>query len=143
MTTKAQIAEQAEAIAKLREWIKPGDTVHTILRHVSTSGMSRSISLVHMGGDGREPIGDFTYLAARAMGDKIDQKNGGIKVGGGGMDMGFALVYALSYRLYRDDFTCIGDGCPANDHSNPPHPARIAGSMQHSDAGYALRQRWL
>ena len=44
--TKAKKAEQAEAIARLREWIKPGDTVYTILDHVSSSGMSRAIRVV-------------------------------------------------------------------------------------------------
>lgn len=33
--TKAQKQEQADAIAKLREWLKPGDTVYTVLEHVS------------------------------------------------------------------------------------------------------------
>jgi hypothetical protein len=44
--TKAQQAERTEAIDKLREWIKPGDTVYTILQHVSRSGMSRHIRVV-------------------------------------------------------------------------------------------------
>lgn len=44
--TKAQRAERDEAITKLREWIKPGDTVYTILDHVSSSGMSRAIRVV-------------------------------------------------------------------------------------------------
>lgn len=34
--------EREEAITKLREWIKPGDTVYTILDHVSSSGMSQA-----------------------------------------------------------------------------------------------------
>jgi hypothetical protein len=36
-------AAQVEALAKLRDWIKPGDTVYTMLDHVSPSGMSRAI----------------------------------------------------------------------------------------------------
>ena len=44
--TKAQMAERDEAIANLREILKPGDTVYTILRHVSKSGMSRVIDAV-------------------------------------------------------------------------------------------------
>ena len=39
-------AEKAEALARLREWLKPGDTVYTILEHVSSSGMSRAIRFV-------------------------------------------------------------------------------------------------
>lgn len=41
-----------------------------------------------------------------------------VKMGGAGMDMGFALVHSLSYALFPDGFGCIGDGCPSNDHSN-------------------------
>lgn len=44
--TKAKQAEIAEAIAQLREWIKPGDTVYTILESTSRSGMSRQIRTV-------------------------------------------------------------------------------------------------
>lgn len=41
---KAQ--ERQEAIERLREILKPGDTVYTIIRHVSRSGMQRSIQLL-------------------------------------------------------------------------------------------------
>ena len=142
--TKKQTADQEEARAQLREILKPGDTVSTVLRHVSSSGMSRSISPVICGEDGPT---DLTWLVVRALGDRFDQKNGGIKVGGCGMDMGFHLVYNLSYTLFPDGFSCIGDGgdkwgarCPSCDHSNgdrdyTPHT--------HTDGGYALRHRWL
>jgi hypothetical protein len=138
-TTKAQ--ERAEAIERLREMLPPGSVVSTIARHVSRSGMSRSISLVINDED-------ISWLAARAMDDRIDRNNGGIKIAGAGMDMGFALVYNLSATLYPDGFECIGDGgpdawlrlCPSNDHSNgdrdyTPH--------HHTSGGYAIRQRWL
>jgi hypothetical protein len=144
MTTKAQQREQAEAVERLREMIHPGDTVRTILRHVSASGMSRSISLIIIDEDG--DTFDVSWIAARALGDRIDQKNDGIKVSGCGMDMGFHLVYGLSATLFPDGFECIGDGdgyptrCPSNDHSNgdidySPH--------HHSRGGYALKHRWL
>lgn len=32
--------EQAEAFARLRDWLKPGDTVYTVLDSVSRSGMT-------------------------------------------------------------------------------------------------------
>ena len=117
----------------LEERIKPGDTINTILRHVSRSGMSRSISLLK----GDE---DITYFAAALMGDKIDSKHGGIKIGGCGMDMGFALVYNLSATLFPDGFNCIGERCPSNDHANGD---RNYSPHRHSEGGYALRQRWL
>lgn len=153
--TKAQQEVEQKARERLREVCKPGDTLHTILRHVSRSGMSRSISVVISGED--EPW-DVSYLVARALGRKIDQTNGGVKVSGCGMDMGFALVYELSYALYPDGFDCVGEapngghwtkGCPANDHSNDsltnevPRELRYAPTRRHKDGGYALRQRWL
>jgi hypothetical protein len=89
-------------------------TVYTVLRSVSSSGMTRHISLkVASGGD----ILDITYLAAQAMGDKLHERNGWntIRVNGCGMDMGFHLVYNLSSVLF-------------------------AGQER---AGYKLAQRWL
>jgi hypothetical protein len=44
--TKAQTAERQKAIEDLRSYIKPGDTVFTILDSVSRSGMSRQIRVV-------------------------------------------------------------------------------------------------
>jgi hypothetical protein len=76
------------------------NTVYTVLRSVSASGMSRKISLkVAQGGD----IFDITYLVAQAIGDKMIDAHGfnAIKVNGAGMDMGFHLVYSLSSVLYH------------------------------------------
>jgi hypothetical protein len=90
------------------------NTVYTVLRSVSASGMSRKISLkVAQGGD----IFDITYLVAQAIGDRMIDANGfnAIKVNGAGMDMGFHLVYSLSSVLYHG----------------------------HERAGYVLNHRWL
>lgn len=144
MTATDTKNERAEATERLRELLPPGSTVHTIARHVSRSGMSRSISLV-IGDENGQPW-DISWLAARAMGDRIDRTHGGIKIGGCGMDMGFALVYNLSLTLYPNGHPCIGDGgtyatrCPSNDHSNGDRNYR---PHTHSDGGYALRQQWL
>jgi hypothetical protein len=95
------------------------NTVYTILRSVSASGMTRHISLVvaGIGVDGKPDLYDITYNAAMAMGDKLQERNGHrtIKVNGCGMDMGFHLVYSLSSVLF-------------------------AGQER---AGYKLSQRWL
>lgn len=150
MPTKKELAEREEAREKLREIVKPGDVLKTILRHTSKSGMSRSISPVI-------DCEDVSYLVARAIGEKVDQNHGGIKVGGCGMDMGFALVNSLSYALYPE-YRCTGrdgygkDRCPSNEHVNPQRdpntgerigpPAKPDGKMMHKD-GYALQQEWL
>lgn len=96
--TKARKAEAEEAKERLRKLLPEGSTVYTVLRHVSKSGMSRRIDLYTIGED-RKPI-FLTGWAACAMGDSWDRKNGGIRVPGCGMDMGFHLVYNLSATLY-------------------------------------------
>jgi hypothetical protein len=123
--TKAQRQERQEAIDQLREWLKPGDTVYTILDHVSSSGMMRAIRVVlpTIGGPSVEstaPGGkptdyvrkdgitvDFVHpnwAVGKALGLKHWKRNGreqdALVVGGCGMDMGFHLVYELSHVLY-------------------------------------------
>jgi hypothetical protein len=100
--------------ADLRDMLGDTPNVYTILRSVSSSGMSRHISLkiVHKG-----ELIDITYLASRVMGDKLSDKNGfnTIRVNGTGMDMGFHITYNLSSVLY-------------------------AGQDR---AGYVIKQRWI
>lgn len=123
--TKAQAAERDDAIAKLRTFLKPGARVTTILRHVSRSGMQRSISLavVHDG-----EIDSLDYWAAHALRLPIDRTHGGIKIGGAGMDMGFQLVYILGRALWPN-------GTPG------PHGRR--NGQPDRDGGYALKHQWL
>lgn len=140
--TKASEQERDDAIKRLREEIKPGETLQTILRHVSSSGMSRSISIIQIK---RGTTFDWTWLVARAIGEKIDQKHEGIKIQGAGMDMGFELVYRLSVALYggKRGYPCLGDKCPSNEHVNNHNAPRGRGKgIRHSD-GYALSHRWL
>ena len=158
--------QREQAKAKLREWLPPGSTVWTVLRHVSSSGMTRDISPVIVV-DGKPA--DISYWVNQ-LGIGTQGRNGGVRLGGAGMDMGFHLVYSLSYSLYQGGFDClthepgesVGDydadgnlkgmvvqlgerradapeygGCPANDHSNR-NPV-----YHHSDGGYALKHEWL
>ena len=92
-----------EAIKRLKEEIKKGDTLWTQLNHVSQSGMTRHISVRQIKKD--YPL-DWTRLVSIAL-DWKEAKNrcgGGIKVGGCGMDMGFHLIYTLSSVLYNDGY---------------------------------------
>jgi hypothetical protein len=144
---------EEECKARLLEMIQPGDTVYTILRHVSRSGMYRAIAL-YIIKDGR-PI-----WVSRYAGDLLgvwNERYEACGAGGCGMDMGFHLVYELSHRLFGKGWGCIGEGCPSNDHSNgdrdyTPHghrgPRYIPGDKDalrhwHNDGGYALRQSWM
>lgn len=124
MTRVSQSVRQ-DACERLREWLTPGDTVYTILRHVSRSGMCRHISLVKPYIRKDEGEIDFLHLdynVALAL-DYPEARNrlgghDGIRVSGCGQDMGFALVYDLGYALWPKGFECLGPSCPANDHVN-------------------------
>lgn len=103
-----------------REWSrrrvdKKGATVYQSVTHVARSGMSRSIT--NMVIVENEPV-KIDWAVARVLGESCDGKNGGVKVGGCGMDMGFHIVNYLSYALHG--------------HHNT-HPL----------AGYTLEHRWL
>ncbi len=137
-------------------YLKPGDTVSTVLRSVSRSGMSRQIGVVTGGGDS---MSFPNWATARLIGATLNKSGDGVKMGGCGMDMGFALVYELSSALFPDGFGCIGEKCPSCDHSNgdrdyTPHdahpqvctdnPDSCTGNKHwHKSGGYALRHRWI
>ena len=110
--------ERVEAIESLRD-LFAGDNspvIHTILRHVSASGMTRDISLIYVKSGA---IHNITYSAALALEWALSERSGNraIRVQGVGMDMGFHTVYTLSRVLYR-------------------------GTVE-TDAGYILSQAWL
>ena len=132
--------EKEKARTRLMQIVKPGDTLYTILRHTSKSGMMRHISIL------TKDMRDISYYAAVAL-EYPRAKDGSIKIGGCGMDMGFALINLLSYALYHN-YKCQREKCQSGDHVNrrgdnrelPPY--KRDGKMQHRD-GYALRQEWL
>jgi hypothetical protein len=116
MTKKAQrIADMEDARERLlTHYITQGATVYTILRSRSASGMSHTISLV-VALDGK--VQDITYYAAQALDSRLIETNEyrAIRQNGGGMDMGFNLVYNLSIVLFKGE----------------------------ERAGYILKQEWL
>jgi hypothetical protein len=126
MTKKQLEAEQRDAaIAQLRALIKPGTTIHTILRHVSASGMQRCISLVMHTPEG---IVELDWRIARAGWEKFHPKHGGLVANGCGMDMGFHLVYNLGLRLWP---------------TGTPEPHGTRNGQPDTNGGYALKQVWL
>lgn len=139
--TKKQEAEKerAEAIARLHEELKPGDTINCILRRRSASGMSRHISFVIAVEGG---VRDITWLVARALKERINRDTGGIVVSGCGMDMGFHVVYNLGYVMFPKGVPCAGKGvCLSNDHNNGDRDCTKG--KTHGDGGYAFRSNWL
>lgn len=107
--------------------INPGDTIYTKVNHVSRSGMSRNISVYVMRDN--SPV-DISTSAATVLGNPI-AGDGGVKMVGCGMDMGFALVYDLSWRLFPEGFKVVGIGRNGDK------------SGFDKDGGYAMQQRWL
>jgi macrodomain Ter protein organizer (MatP/YcbG family) len=99
--TKRQETERTEAIEKIKGMIAEGQTLYTIIRHRSTSGMSRSISVFRI--KDNEPY-ELDYWISRALDRRIDGKHGGVIEKGAGMDMGFHLVYCLGQALYGDGY---------------------------------------
>ena len=107
--TKTEIEE---AQTTLREWLSPGDTVYTVLRHVSRSGMMRAIDLYHIAHDQKRDGLSKTWLsrvAAKACNSSFSEKYEAMRADGGGMDMGFHLVSNLSRVLFPDGFGCTGE----------------------------------
>lgn len=114
--------ERDEARAELRKLLPVGSTVYVIQRSVSSTGMSRHLSLFVKGRDG---LRNITWLAARAMGERVHESTGyqTIRVTGCGMDMHFHTVYSLARAIRPQGHRCTGKDngprrCPSNDHSN-------------------------
>lgn len=82
--------------ARLREIICPGDTVYTILEHVSKSGMLREVRVLTMVNN--RPW-DLSYMVSILL-DIPQGKTRGLRMAGCGIDMGFQLVYLLSGALF-------------------------------------------
>ena len=76
--------------------------LYTVLRHVSRSGMSRSIDVYSISENGEKYR--LSYYAKVILDLKFDTAHDGLKMIGCGMDMGFALVYNLAYAVYGDGY---------------------------------------
>jgi uncharacterized protein YhbP (UPF0306 family) len=75
---------------------------YTVIRGVSSSGMSRQISVKVIKED---KLYDISFSVAKVLDYPIVQKAyNAVKVNGCGMDMGFHIVSSLSSVLYGDDY---------------------------------------
>lgn len=109
---------QEQAAESLRNILSQGDTIYCVLRHVSASGMSRTIDFYVI--KENRPIWLTGYMGA-ALGYKRGKHDRGLVISGCGMDMGFHAVYCLARILYGNN--------------NPNRPD--------GDGGYLLRSEWL
>jgi len=149
MTKAERIAANAQATKTLKRALKPGQTIYFVVTHVARSGMQRSIEFyipcvessteyVQHGSATDHPMSTerktvrrlaiqrITWEMSRILGYRIDQKNGGLIVGGCGMDMGFHCVYTLGQRLWPQG-------------TRKPHSTR--NGSPDSTGGYALKSR--
>lgn len=118
MTDKTEAIDTLSALFKGRRTRK-SLTVYTAIRSVSRSGMSRTMDL-YVIRDGE--LRRITWHVAKAGGYTMN-KRGHLRVSGGGMDMGFAVVYHLGHVLF--------DGTARARRSH------------NGNGGYALNQKWL
>lgn len=103
MTKKQKREAAIEAARILRDeyGVKKGDTLYTSLLHASASGMLRVIRIIKI--KDSKPF-DVSYRAAQALEWPYDEKRGGVRVSGCGMDMGFHTIYELSGTLFKDGY---------------------------------------
>lgn len=96
---------QDDAIKFLKTKIKKGSILYTQLNHVSSSGMTRHISVRQI--KNNYPL-NWDYQVSIAVGIPIAKNRfggqNGLKIGGCGMDMGFHLIYTLSQKLFDDGY---------------------------------------
>lgn len=117
--------------AELRKILKPGDRIYTILRHVSSSGMSRRISVIAIG-ENAKPYSLDWYIEKLGI-YKRDNKKDGLRVNGCGMDMGSAVTYSLGRSLFPKGFKLAKDQYGRNGDK----------SGYDNDGGYAFKHEWL
>lgn len=113
-STASSEQKRQESKEMLQAMIKEGDTIYTVLTHVSASGMSRDIKVLI--GNSDNSITDISMYVANTLEYKR-AKSGDIKVSGCGMDMGYHVVYSLSKELFKN--------------------------TEQKDSGYVLNHRWL
>jgi hypothetical protein len=113
--------EQMEAVDTLKQWgVVDGSTVYAKVNNVSSSGMSRNITLYVVID---EQLKDISWLAARALEWPYREGyNGGVRVTGCGMDMMFHTVDSLSYVMG------YGEICQTRDRVEPIEKRGVNGA---------------
>jgi len=93
--------ESQESINTLKEYLKKDMTIHSIIRSVSNSGMSRNISFKITDKDN---MLDLSYHIAKALQYPFNDKKHAVKISGCGMDMAFHVIHNLSRVLFNDGY---------------------------------------
>ena len=106
--SKAAIAdiERAESIAIILEIIAgdPKPVIYTVARDTRSGGYGISLDLSLFYIKEGTPW-NLTYYTGKVLGIKVKSRNGYniVNSTGGGMDLGFDLVYSLSWYLYQGE----------------------------------------
>lgn len=104
-TKKAKVIVYDDRLASffmLKKILPKDSTVYCNLKHVSRSGMLRRIDFHSVSED--KSIIFLTGYIARLLSYSMDKNKDGLKVTGCGMDMGFSVVYDLSYALHSNGY---------------------------------------
>lgn len=103
---------QLEAVDYLRNILKPGNEVYTIMMSVNRMGTCRTFKVLALGpgmhGNAQE-IRDITGSVSEAIGARLSKSTGGVMMQGVGMDMGFKIVYSLGRAMFPDGFGVFSD----------------------------------
>ena len=128
--TKTAKAERDEQLETLRKWLKPGDTVYTILESRSASGMRRHIRVLIPYIDEKGKISFYhpDHAVSKILDLRRHEKREGVRIDGCGTDMGFEIVYRLGCALWPE---------------GTPEPHGVRNGEPDSEGGYALNHRWL
>tara|TARA_R110000822_G_scaffold50685_17_gene132243 strand:- start:161 stop:532 length:372 start_codon:yes stop_codon:yes gene_type:complete len=102
---KVQAENNVERVLKggvLKEYFPKGSTAYTTVTKVAPSGMSRHIKI--MVAVNSNWIANLSHDVAKLLDMKYKDNTSSIYVQGGGMDMGFHLIYNLASELYGDGY---------------------------------------
>lgn len=97
--------QQEDARERLADILRENDTLYTVLRHRSRSGMARWLDVYAFlpcpeRGDRAVEKYRLSYLVANATGYAYDRRHEAIRVNGCGFDVGHDVVYSLSMALF-------------------------------------------
>ena len=122
-------------MATLRGLIKPGQTIYSIIRSVSASGMYRCIDFYTIANGKykqehrmRFLTGYVSSVLGLPWANKEGGIRGGLRVNGCGMDMAYHCVYELGAKLWPKG-------------TRKPHSIR--NGKPDTDGGYALKSEIL
>jgi hypothetical protein len=93
--------DRAEAKGYLSEAVKEGDTIYTLVKKVSPSGMSRQMVVIIRTDTG---VRNISRIVARTLGYKVCKDRDCFSISGCGQDMGFAVAYDIGAELFGDGY---------------------------------------